>query len=97
MKRIALVAGVGVVLIGAALFAVSSQSADADRIVLRDTDPDIVALGAVVYQETAPPVMERTWKVSRIGVRPVRTDGFRPRRMMKPDIRGIMTVTPCFA
>ena len=41
----------GVVLIGAALFAVSSQSADADRIVLRDTDPDIVALGAVVYQE----------------------------------------------
>lgn len=49
MKRIALVAGVGVVLIGAALFAVSSQSADADRIVLRNTDPETVALGASVY------------------------------------------------
>lgn len=49
MKRVALAAGVGAVLIGAALFAVTSQSADADRIVLRDTDPETMALGASVY------------------------------------------------
>lgn len=49
MKRVTLVAGVGAVLVGAALFAVTSQSADADRIVLRDTDPETVALGASVY------------------------------------------------
>lgn len=49
MKRIALVAGAGAVLIGAALYAVTSQSADADRTVLRDTDPETVALGASVY------------------------------------------------
>jgi mono/diheme cytochrome c family protein len=49
VKRVALAAGVGAVLIGAALFAVTSQSADADRIVLRDTDPETMALGASVY------------------------------------------------
>jgi mono/diheme cytochrome c family protein len=42
--------GGGVVLIGAALYAVSTMSADADRIVLRHTDPETVALGAAVYE-----------------------------------------------
>lgn len=51
MRRIALIAGVGVALIGAAFFAVNSQSADPDRIVLRAGDPETVALGAAIYGE----------------------------------------------
>ena len=50
MKHIFVIAGGGVVLIGAALYAFSTMSADADRIVLRDTDAETVALGAAIYE-----------------------------------------------
>lgn len=51
MKRSLWVAVCGAVLVGAALLATGMFRADDDRIVLQDTNPDIVALGAVVYQE----------------------------------------------
>ena len=50
MKRIVLKAFGGAALIGAALYAFSTVSAETDRVVLRDTDPAIVALGASVYE-----------------------------------------------
>ena len=50
MKRLALIAGSGAVLIGAALYTFSTVSAEADRIALRDTDPATIALGASVYE-----------------------------------------------
>ena len=49
MKRIALFAGGGVALVGAALLVVSTQSADVDRIILRDSDPETVERGRAVY------------------------------------------------
>ncbi len=50
MKRIALIAAGGAALIGAALYAFTNGSAEIDRVVLRDKDPAIVALGANVYE-----------------------------------------------
>lgn len=50
MKRIALIAVGGAALIGAALYAFNNVSAETDRVVLRDTDPAIIALGANVYE-----------------------------------------------
>lgn len=50
MKRILLIAGGGVVLLGAAFYAMGVMSAKDDRLVLRDTDPETVALGAMVYE-----------------------------------------------
>lgn len=49
MNRLAMIIGGGAVPIGAALYALATMSADADRIVLRDTDTETVALGATVY------------------------------------------------
>ncbi|WP_370399768.1 c-type cytochrome [Sulfitobacter sp. JB4-11] len=50
MKRRALIAGVGAVLIGAALYALYTVGQEADRTVLRDTDTPTIALGADVYE-----------------------------------------------
>ena len=50
MKQTLLIIGGGAVLIGAALYAISTMSADIDNIVLRDTDSEAVALGAAVYE-----------------------------------------------
>ncbi|MEN8895335.1 MAG: c-type cytochrome [Yoonia sp.] len=50
MKQTLLIIGGGAVLIGAALYAISTMSADIDSIVLRDTDSETVALGAAVYE-----------------------------------------------
>ncbi|WP_394156019.1 c-type cytochrome [Loktanella salsilacus] len=50
MKQTLLIIGGGAVLIGAALYAISTMSADIDSIVLRDTDLETVALGAAVYE-----------------------------------------------
>lgn len=50
MKRTAIIAGGGAVLFGAALYAITTMSMDAGRIILRDTDPETIALGAAVYQ-----------------------------------------------
>lgn len=50
MNRTAIIAGGGTVLFGAALYAITTMSADADRSVLRHTDPETIALGAAVYQ-----------------------------------------------
>ena len=50
MKRIALIAVGGAALFGATLYAFSNVSAETDRVVLRDNDPAIVALGANVYE-----------------------------------------------
>ncbi len=50
MKRIALIAAGGAALIEAALYAFTNGSAEIDRVVLRDKDPAIVALGANVYE-----------------------------------------------
>ncbi|SEW47178.1 Cytochrome C oxidase, cbb3-type, subunit III [Cognatiyoonia koreensis] len=49
MKRTVLIAIGGAALIGAALYALSNVSAQTDRIVLRDADPETVARGASVY------------------------------------------------
>ena len=50
MKRIALIAVGGAALFGATLYAFSNVLAETDRVVLRDNDPAIVALGANVYE-----------------------------------------------
>ena len=50
MKQTLLIIGGGAVLIGAALYAISTMSTDIDSIVLRDTDSETVALGAAVYE-----------------------------------------------
>ena len=50
MRRAAVITGGGAVLIGAALYAISTMSADIDSIVLRDTDSETVALGVAVYE-----------------------------------------------
>ena len=50
MKRIALIVVGGAALFGATLYAFSNVSAETDRVVLRDNDPAIVALGANVYE-----------------------------------------------
>lgn len=50
MKQTLLIIGGGAVLIGAALYAISTRSADIDSIVLRDSDSETVALGAAVYE-----------------------------------------------
>jgi len=50
VKHTLLIIGGGAVLIGAALYAISTMSADIDSIVLRDTDSETVALGAAVYE-----------------------------------------------
>ena len=50
MKRIALIALGGAALFGATLYASSNISAETDRVVLRDNDSAIVALGANVYE-----------------------------------------------
>ncbi len=50
MKRIALIAVGGAALIGAALYAFTNGSAETDRVVLHDSDPAIVSLGASVYE-----------------------------------------------
>lgn len=50
MNRIALIAVGGAALFGATLYAFSNVSAETDRVVLRDNDPAIVALGANVYE-----------------------------------------------
>ena len=48
MKRIALIVVGGAALFGATLYAFSNVLAETDRVVLRDNDPAIVALGATV-------------------------------------------------
>ena len=50
MKGIALIAVGGAALFGASLYAFSNVSVETDRVVLRDNDPAIVALGANVYE-----------------------------------------------
>lgn len=50
MKRSLFIISGGAVLIGAALYAISTLSADVDSIVLRDTDLETVTLGAAVYE-----------------------------------------------
>lgn len=50
MKRRVVIAGGGAALIGAALYAYTTVLAETDRVVLQDTDPVIVALGASVYE-----------------------------------------------
>ncbi|WP_299030220.1 cytochrome c [uncultured Sulfitobacter sp.] len=50
MKRIALIAVGGAALLGVALYAFSNVSAEADRVILRDNDLAIVALGISVYE-----------------------------------------------
>ena len=50
MKRLVVIAGGGAALIGAALYAYTTVLAETDRVVLQDTDPVIVALGASVYE-----------------------------------------------
>lgn len=50
MRRLALLAGGGAALIGAALYAYSSVSAETDRVILQDIDPEIITLGASVYE-----------------------------------------------
>ena len=50
MKRRVLIAVGGAALIGAALYALTMVSAETDRVVLQDTDPVIIALGASVYE-----------------------------------------------
>ncbi|WP_299869112.1 cytochrome c [uncultured Roseobacter sp.] len=50
MKRIALIAVGGAALIGAALYAFTKGSAETDRVVLQNSDPAIVSLGASVYE-----------------------------------------------
>jgi mono/diheme cytochrome c family protein len=50
VKRIALIVVGGAALFGATLYAFSNVSAETDRVVLRDNDPAIVALGANVYE-----------------------------------------------
>ena len=50
MKRLVFIAGGGAALIGAALYAYSLFPAETDRVVLQDTDPVIIALGADVYE-----------------------------------------------
>lgn len=50
MKRIALIVVGGAALFGATLYAFSNVLAETDRVVLRDNDPAIVALGANVYE-----------------------------------------------
>ena len=50
MKRIALIAVGGAALFGATLYAFSNVLAEKNRVVLRDNDPAIVALGANVYE-----------------------------------------------
>ena len=49
MKGIALIAVGGAAIFGASLYAFSNVSVETDRVVLRDNDPAIVALGANVY------------------------------------------------
>ncbi|MCA1776769.1 MAG: cytochrome c [Loktanella sp.] len=51
MKRSLWIVVGGAVLFGAALLATGMIRSDEARIVLQDSNPDIVALGAVVYQE----------------------------------------------
>jgi mono/diheme cytochrome c family protein len=50
VKGIALIAVGGAALFGATLYAFSNVLAETDRVVLRDNDPAIVALGANVYE-----------------------------------------------
>jgi mono/diheme cytochrome c family protein len=50
VKGIALIAVGGAALFGASLYAFSNVSVETDRVVLRDNDPAIVALGANVYE-----------------------------------------------
>jgi len=50
VKRIALIVVGGAALFGATLYAFSNVLAETDRVVLRDNDPAIVALGANVYE-----------------------------------------------
>ncbi|WP_336424693.1 c-type cytochrome [Roseovarius sp. D0-M9] len=50
MKGTSLIVSGGAILIGAALYAVNTPTADVDRIVLNDNDPETVALGASVYE-----------------------------------------------
>ena len=50
MKRIALKAVGGATLLGVALYAFTNDSAETDRVILRDSDPVTVALGASVYE-----------------------------------------------
>lgn len=50
MKRRVLIAVGVAALIGAALYALTMVSAETDRVVLQDTDPVIIALGASVYE-----------------------------------------------
>jgi len=50
VKRRVVIAGGGAALIGAALYAYTTVLAETDRVVLQDTDPVIVALGASVYE-----------------------------------------------
>ncbi|WP_299416949.1 cytochrome c [uncultured Sulfitobacter sp.] len=50
MKRSALIAVGGAALLGVALYAFSNVSAEADRVILRDNDLAIVALGISVYE-----------------------------------------------
>ena len=50
MKRIALIVVGGAALFGATLYAFSNVLAERTRVVLRDNDPAIVALGANVYE-----------------------------------------------
>ena len=51
MNRIFWIAAGGVALIGAALFVSAQGLAQDDRVVLRDRDADVVAFGAIIYQE----------------------------------------------
>jgi len=48
-RRVLIAVGVAA-LIGAALYALTMVSAETDRVVLQDTDPVIIALGASVYE-----------------------------------------------
>lgn len=49
MKKMLTIGTAGAVVIGAAVLAIGTMSADADGITLRDDDPKIVAQGAAIY------------------------------------------------
>ncbi|SDZ52545.1 Cytochrome C oxidase, cbb3-type, subunit III [Jannaschia faecimaris] len=51
MNRLLWISAGGVALIGAALFVSAQSSAENDRVFLMDKDPDVVTLGAALYQE----------------------------------------------
>ena len=96
MKRLVFIAGGGAALIGAALYAYTTVSAETDRVVLKDTDPVIVALGASVYEANCASCHGANLEGQAIGARLMKMDVSPLRPMMKPDTHGTMTGTRCF-